>query len=337
VDLIETYLLDMLWLAAKIIIVIAVGWIVGRLLGRLAKMIAVRLRIDEQLEKRTYIGKQLKDAGIKISSVIDVLARLYVYAVAFHIAATMTDIQGIVTTSRTIVDFMPFLIFGIFVTVIGFIFSDYLIRIVIPISARASTIIGSALRGILYLISILAGLTAMKLEIPILTTLATALIWSTMLGLAIGLAVALALGLKDAIAKRAEDIVSSIDLGLEAAEEKLRIDKVREVVAGLRNRIKELEAEVEQYKSRLKEMEEARKIKLEELAIPTINIYDRLREIVKGRGEVREAYGGFEVEVLDLENFPWCEVLIALKGAGFDVIFTKRDEKYLIIGRVAGI
>ncbi|MEM2739556.1 MAG: hypothetical protein QXQ29_01985 [Candidatus Bathyarchaeia archaeon] len=328
---------DILWLVSKIVVVVAAGWIVGILLGRLARVLVIRLKVDDHLEKKTYIGKQFKDTGIRISSIVDVLVRIYVYAVAFHMAAIMTDIQGIINLSKAVVDFIPFLIFGIFVMIIGFIFSDYLVRIVIPTSVKVSTVIGSALRGILYLISILAGLTAMKLEIPILTTLATALIWSTMLGLAIGLSVALALGLKDVVARRAEDIVSSIGLGLEAAEEKLKMDRIREVVTGLRSRIKELEAEVEQYRSRLREMEEARKIKLEELSVPTIDFYDRLREIVKGRGEVREVYGGLEVEVLDLENFPWCEVLVALKGAGFDVIFTKRDEKYVVIGRVTAV
>lgn len=329
--------MDILWLIAKIAFVVVVGWIVGMLLGRLAKMLAIKLKIDDNLEKKTYIGRQLKDIGIKVSSIVDILVRIYVYAVTFHIVATMTDIQSVITLSKTILDFVPFLIFGIFVMIIGFIFSDYIVRIVIPISMRVSTVIGSALRGILYLISIIAGLTAMKLEIPILTTFATALIWSSMLGLAIGLAIALALGLKDTVARRAEDIVSSIGLGLEAAEEKLRMDRIREVVAGLRSRIKELEAEVEQYKSKLREIEEARKIKLEELAIPTVDLHDRLREIVKGRGEVREVYGGFEVEVVDLENFPWCEVLVALKGAGFDVIFTKRGERYVIIGKITSV
>lgn len=325
--------LSILWIVVQIATTLFIGWVVGRLVGKFVKVLAVRLKLDEQIE-RTYIGRRFKEAGVTLSSILDVLARIYVYAVAFDVAAGISGVPEVAEVTGRILGFMPYLIAGVIVALIGFVFSDFVVYLVMPRTAGFyPTFIRSITRVVLYLISILAGLTVMQIEVPILATVVTAFVWSIAVGLGVGLAVALGLGFKDAIAKRADRIIRAAGLEVASREEKLKIDRVRDTIRGLRDRIRELETERDEYKQRLSEIEEAVKLKVEELTTPTPNIEDRIRELVKGRGEVRSLYGGFEVEVKDLEHFPWCEVMLTLKTAGYEVIFTKRDDQYIILAK----
>ena len=52
----------------------------------------------------------------------------------------------------------------------------------------------------------------------------------------------------------------------------------------------------------------------------------KLKEAIKDSGKIEEQYGGFDILVLDKEQFPWATVFELLIDSGFQIWKNKKNS-----------
>jgi hypothetical protein len=62
---------------------------------------------------------------------------------------------------------------------------------------------------------------------------------------------------------------------------------------------------------------------------------ESLRTIVREAGVVKEVYGGYEIMVDDVDNFPWYKICDLLLDSSFEVWMRKSGTKLLIMSKPA--
>lgn len=61
-----------------------------------------------------------------------------------------------------------------------------------------------------------------------------------------------------------------------------------------------------------------------------MDVEERLKETVKGTGEVNSAYGGFEIRVLKPNLFPWYKVVKVLIEIAQEIWVDEKEGKIVI-------
>jgi hypothetical protein len=115
------------------------------------------------------------------------------------------QIQTLSNFVYSVVQYIPSLLGGIFLILIGFLIADFIGDALISVSEEArieyGSTFGSAFKVILYFVIIVTGLSVMKIDVTVLDTIVTALSWGVAVGAGVGLGIALGWGLKDVVAE----------------------------------------------------------------------------------------------------------------------------------------
>lgn len=203
-------------------IVLIIGWAVGRVLGKGISKVLVKVRLDEALRK-TVIGKALERSGITGVRLFDLVIRWFVYLIAILTAADILNISELSTLLRTTVAYLPSLVAGFFIIIVGFIVSDFIGDVMKGFGEEMrieySGLFANALKLFLYFIVIVIALTTMKIDVSILYVFANALAWGIAIGLCVGLGIALGLGFKDVVARNAERWIETAQSAVKRAED----------------------------------------------------------------------------------------------------------------------
>lgn len=211
--------------AGGAIIVLIVGWTVGRIVGRAVSTMLERSGLDDLL-KRTIVGRAIIRSGIKPVRFFDLLIRWFIYLVAIFVAVEMLHVEILSRFMLEVVEYIPNLIAGIAILIFGFIAADFLGEAVSALAEEAKIlfyrIVGSMVKLILYFIVVTIALSQMKIDVKILYIFANAIAWGMAAGITIGLGIALGWGLKDVIAKSASKWFPSLEETAKHYEEKFR-------------------------------------------------------------------------------------------------------------------
>ncbi|MCD6312325.1 MAG: hypothetical protein J7L79_00745 [Thaumarchaeota archaeon] len=189
------------------IIILIIGWAVGRGLGAVISRILDKAGVDDALRK-TSIGRAIEKSGISIPKFFDVLIRVFIYLIAVFAAVNVLEIEFLTRYMQMVVEYLPSFIAGVFILIFGLMASDFVgdaIRAIgreakIEYAGMASLLV----RGIMYLVVIIIGLSTMRIDVSILYTIITALSWGLAGAVAIGGGIGIGFGLRDFVAKRAE-------------------------------------------------------------------------------------------------------------------------------------
>lgn len=203
-------------------IVLLVGWIAGRALGKGVSKLLERAAVDEALRK-TVLGKVLERSKLPPTKFFDLLARWFVYLIAILAAADALEVEALSSFIRTIVQYIPNLIAGVLVLIFGFIFSDFVGDLIRSMGKESGVEYLGPLSGgvklLLYFIVIVVALTVMKIDVSIVYVFANALAWGMAVGISVGLGIAFGFGFKDFIAKNAERWFRSASEAAKRSEE----------------------------------------------------------------------------------------------------------------------
>ncbi|MEM3601277.1 MAG: hypothetical protein QXN87_01215 [Candidatus Bathyarchaeia archaeon] len=214
--------LEMLPKAIGVIIVLAVGWVAGRLLGKGLSKILDKIGVDDALRK-TVVGKALEKSGVTCVRFFDLIIRWFVYLIAILAAVNILEIEVLSTFMTSVVEYLPNFIAGIFLLFIGLIVADFIGDAVNAVGREAKIefvgLLANGLKLFLYLIVIVLALTVMKIDVSILYTFANALAWGIAIGVCIGLGIAFGWGFKDTVAKNAEKWIESVQRVAKKAED----------------------------------------------------------------------------------------------------------------------
>ena len=217
------------WLVAatpKIItavIILIIGWAVGRGLGAIISRILDKAGVDDALRK-TSIGRAIEKSGITIPRFFDVLIRIFIYLIAVFAAVNVLEIEFLTRYMQMVVEYLPSFIAGVFILIFGLMVSDFVGDAIRAIGREArieyAGIASLLVRGVMYLVVIIIGLSTMRIDVSILYTIITALSWGLAGAVAIGGGIAIGFGLRDLVAKRAEDWMEKARKSAEELESK---------------------------------------------------------------------------------------------------------------------
>ncbi|HOH81451.1 MAG TPA: hypothetical protein PLS25_07470 [Methanoregulaceae archaeon] len=207
-DLIVPMIAYIPYLIAAIIILI-IGWIIGRFLGGIISKILDKAGVDDALRK-TSIGKAIEQSGTNIVHLFDLIVRWFIYLIAIAAAASVLKIGFISDLFEDFILYLPHIAMFLIILIAGFILIDYLLDL---IQAWGKTqdieflgVILVALRIFFYFVIVILALSQLLIDLTIIYTFVTPIAWGVGIGIGVGIAVILAFGLKD----RAPDMVSNL-------------------------------------------------------------------------------------------------------------------------------
>lgn len=188
------------------IIVLFIGWVVGRLLGK-----GVRILLDKLVETHIISGAEslatLKKEGLTVGYIGDIAVRCVVYLIAIIAAADILDMDYLSSLVTMIVTYIPHIIAFVVILIVGFILSDYFIDFLGKFYEHANVELIKPIlivfRVFLYFVVVILALSQLMLDLTIIYTFVTPIAWGIGLGVGAGIAVVIGFGLKN----RSEEIV----------------------------------------------------------------------------------------------------------------------------------
>lgn len=182
------------------VIILLIGWIIGRAIAAVVRRIADRIELDRMV-LATPLGRMLGGTERAVLGAFGKLAAWFVYALAILAAANVLAIPTLSRWIATAVSYLPAFIAGLLVIVLGFVVADFIAdairRTETGTRSRYSQWFADGTRIFLYFIAITVGLDTMGIDVQILYVFATALAWGLAAAVAIGVGVAFGWGGRD--------------------------------------------------------------------------------------------------------------------------------------------
>ena len=215
--------IDMLPKVAGAIVVLIIGWIAGRVIGKGVSKVLDKAGVDDALRK-TAIGKALERSDVTTVRFFDLIIRWFIYLIAVFAAVDILEITVLSEFMKTVVEYLPSFIAGTFIIIFGFIIADFIGDAVAAVSKEAkaefSGIIAAGLKLLLYFVVLTIALGLMRIDVEILYIFANALAWGAAIGIGAGLGIAFGWGFKDVVAKNAKKWITSIEKTAKSYEKK---------------------------------------------------------------------------------------------------------------------
>jgi len=182
------------------ILVLLIGWILGRVLAGLVRRLADFAEVDEMV-LHTPLGRILGGTEESIARAFGTLAAWFVYAVAILAAADVLAIDLLSEWIRAAVSYLPAFLAGLLIIVFGFVIADFVGDAIERTRAATRTAytryFADGVRFFLYFVVIVIGLDTMQVDVDILYVFANAIAWGLAAAVAIAVGVAFGWGGKD--------------------------------------------------------------------------------------------------------------------------------------------
>jgi len=190
------------------VVILLIGWVIGRLLGGTISRVADRTQVD-RLVMKTPLGGALGGTERAISRSIGRVAAYFVYALAILAAADALAVELLSEWLAVAVSYLPAFVAGALIIVLGFVLADFLADIVAHTKTvtetRYTDVFADGVRVFLYFIAIVIGLGTMGVDVQILNTFAQAAAWGLAAGVALAVGIAFGLGGRDYVAANIGD------------------------------------------------------------------------------------------------------------------------------------
>ncbi|MGC9153241.1 MAG: mechanosensitive ion channel family protein [Vulcanisaeta sp.] len=190
------------------VVIMIVGYVVGRLVEILIKKIAYTTGLDAFFRK-TSIGRALLRSGYTAGDFLGLFVKWVIYIAAIFYALlelsyASPNLAFLYDTSRSVLSYLPDLVSGVIILIIGLIMvdwiSDYFKRSYPANDQYSQTLlnfVGDAFRFILYYMVITIALSVMKVNVTILYIFAQGLAWAVAIGLGVAIGLVLAVPLRE--------------------------------------------------------------------------------------------------------------------------------------------
>jgi hypothetical protein len=182
------------------IIVLVLGWIVGRLLGKAVRIALDKLSQYSIIDQSQFTGT-VKKSGITIGYLGDIAVRCFVYLIAILAAVDILNLDYLSALMVSMVAYIPHVVAFIMIIVVGFILIDYFIDFLSKFSSTATieliTPVLLVLRLFLYFVVVILGLSQLMLDLTIIYTFATPIAWGLGIGLGAAIAIMFWFGMKE--------------------------------------------------------------------------------------------------------------------------------------------
>lgn len=193
------------------LLLLLVGWLIGRGVYRLVARTSMRLELD-RLVGDTPLGRVFGRREGAISHGLGRIGAWFVYGIAILAAASILDIQTLSEWISVAVTYLPAFVAGALIIIGGFILADFLADIIARTETvtdtRYTELFADGVRVFLYYISLVIGLSTIGIDVQILNTFATAAAWGLAAGIALAIGIGFGWGGKDYVAQNIDSWVS---------------------------------------------------------------------------------------------------------------------------------
>ncbi|MDD4136648.1 MAG: hypothetical protein PHT99_01975 [Methanoregula sp.] len=196
------------------VIVLLIGWVVGRLLGKAARII-----IDKATATATAtptigesdLGKTVAKSPVSFGYMGDMTVRCIVYLIAILAAVDILNMDYLSKFMTKVIEYIPHVVAFVIIIVVGILLVDYFIDVFknySTTSARVELIspVLLLLRVFLYFVVVMLGLSQLLLDLTIIYTILTPLFWGLGIGLGASIAIVVWFGMKN----RSEQIMDKV-------------------------------------------------------------------------------------------------------------------------------
>lgn len=137
------------------VIVIVIGYVVGTLVGKAVNKIVEKIGIEKTFDQ-SMAGKAFKSSGLDLSNLIGGIVKAFIIILSVVLAIQILNIGGTFGTYLSgIADYMPRLLGGILIIVLGMVFVDFLAsfigKILRPMFPAAKVEIADMLKNLLFI------------------------------------------------------------------------------------------------------------------------------------------------------------------------------------------
>jgi len=195
------------------ILILLIGWIVGRLLGK-----ATRIVLDKATATATAspaignsdLGRTIAKSTISFGYLGDITVRCIVYLVAVLAAVDLLQMDFISAFMTKVIEYIPHIIAFVIIVVVGIILTNYFIEVFRNYAEQASIDLINPvlllLRIFLYFVIVMLGLSQLQLDLSIIYAILVPIFW----GIAIGLGAAMAIVVWHGMKNRSEEVMSHV-------------------------------------------------------------------------------------------------------------------------------
>ncbi len=182
-----------------VILILIIGWIVGRLLEKAVRPILDKLKVDLLFSDSSFL-KALAGAEITISSIFDV-ARLFIYVIAVLATVDPLNLDYLSALMQDIVAYIPHIIVFVIIALVGFIlidyFADFLLKFHMTANVDLMRPVVFVMRIFLcFMIAIFAP-SQLNLDLTIIYTFVTPIAWGIGIGIGAAIAMVFWFGMKE--------------------------------------------------------------------------------------------------------------------------------------------
>ncbi|MGP8330721.1 MAG: mechanosensitive ion channel family protein [Methanosarcinaceae archaeon] len=196
-----TQIIQYIPLIVSALLVLLIGLFIVDFIANLIKTVIVATDVDDKIMK-SDIGETLASSGLKASSIIAGLVKLFGYLIFITAAVEILQFRMITEFLFSVIDYLPSLLTGILILIIGFLtidfFMDYIQATMKGMNVEGADVVLPLFKGFLFLIIILMALDIMLINTSIFYVFLGPMAW----GFAI--VVAFRWGVKEAIVAYAE-------------------------------------------------------------------------------------------------------------------------------------
>lgn len=201
---IKVTLLDALGMIIAALIILLIGWIAGRLIGKAVGLLVDKLGVDKALEK-VDTGDWMQKSGWSISKSFDVVVRWFIYIIAIMAAVDVLQIEFLSSIMQMIALFFPRLIAAAIVLVVGLLLIAFAMRWIeealetneIPLA----TMLAPVLEAIMVIIVMVLAMDQLLIDTTIIYTFIIPLAWGLAIGIGVAIGIAVGWGGRDSVAE----------------------------------------------------------------------------------------------------------------------------------------
>jgi hypothetical protein len=200
----KVILFDTLYAVIGAIILLLIGWVAGRIIGKVVATVLDKIGVDDAVDK-TSVGDTIRKSGLSTVKFFDVVTRWFIYIIFIMAAVDVLQIAMLTEFMENIALYLPHLIAGIIVLIIGLILVDFIMdwteELLTSRDVSFADIIAPVLRAIFSLVVVILALDQLLIDTTILYTFLVPLAWGLAIGIAIALGISLGWGSKEAVAE----------------------------------------------------------------------------------------------------------------------------------------
>jgi hypothetical protein len=192
------------------IIILLVGYIVGKLAGGAIKKLIDRAKLNERVVKGTAMKKFLGALNTTFAGLIGGIVSIFFYLVFILVAIDILGIEMLNNFVNAVILYIPNLLAGLLVLIVGLLVIEWMITFIKNASTefgvKSSGIITTFFRAVFTLVIIVLALDQWKIDTSIIFSFTTPLAW----GIAAAIAIAFGFGFKDVAEDWGKKIVKEV-------------------------------------------------------------------------------------------------------------------------------